>query len=206
MSVLILLALFALLFVGSVAVFRLKEWGRALMVFGHGIFALYAAFLFWQQPELIPPTYALMGVIAMLFFSQKKMKDNFKGVLREVWQSILIIDDEEMIRKTVQALLIKSGYSVLTAQTGEEGLKVAQTQQPNLILLDVILPGIKGRDVCRQLKANASTKEIPVVFLTAKDSPDDIKIGQELGAVGHLTKPVESKVLIQTVHDLLKTK
>jgi len=119
-------------------------------------------------------------------------------------KSILIIDDDESIIKTVRAILISQGYSVLAASSGENGLKIAQNQKPDLILLDVILPGVKGRDVCKQLKEDVKTKNIPVVFLTSKDSEDDIQAEKEVGGEGHLTKPVDAKMLIAAIHNILQ--
>ena len=76
----------------------------------------------------------------------------------------------------------------------------------SFILLDVILPGIKGREVCRKLKEDETTKDIPVIFLTAKDSPDDVKAEKEVGGEEHLTKPVTSKVLVSAVNKILNSK
>ncbi len=120
------------------------------------------------------------------------------------WKCVLIIDDDETQIKTVRPILISSGYSVISAQTGEEGLQLARAQLPDLILLDVILPGIKGRDVCRQIKEDEKTKKIPVIFLTAKGSMDDIEAELDAGAVAHLTKPVDRKKLITLIQETLK--
>ena len=119
------------------------------------------------------------------------------------WKSVLIVDDDEGLIKTIRPLLINNGYSVLTANSGEDGLVIARNQKPDIIVLDVILPGIKGRDVCRQLKDDPETKEIPVIFLTAKDSRDDISAEMEAGAVAHLTKPLNGGELIETVKKIL---
>jgi putative two-component system response regulator len=83
-------------------------------------------------------------------------------------------------------------------------MRIAQEQNPSLIILDVIMPGIKGRDVCKRLKAEPKTASIPVVFLTAKDSPDDIAAEVSAGAETHLTKPINPKLLIATVAGLLE--
>jgi CheY-like chemotaxis protein len=106
----------------------------------------------------------------------------------------------------VRPLLLSHGYAVLTAPTGEDGLQIVQTQKPDLVLLDVILPGIKGREVCRMIKADPGTKHIPVIFLTAKDSPEDIKAEKEAGAAGHLTKPVQPQVLLDKVQSVFGLK
>ena len=132
------------------------------------------------------------------------MENSLKGETSKTsWKSILIIDDDESIIKTVRAILISKGYAVLTADSGESGLMIAKNQKPDLILLDVILPGIKGRDVCKKLKEETETKNIPVVFLTSKDSEDDIQAEKALGAQEHLTKPVNAQVLISTIYNIL---
>ena len=101
--------------------------------------------------------------------------------------------------KLLETGLADKGYHVLTATTGESGLSIAQNKEIDLILLDVILPGIKGREVCAKLKMEEKTKNIPVFFLTAKDSPDDIKAELDLGAVAHITKPVDFNHLIPKI-------
>lgn len=118
-------------------------------------------------------------------------------------KTVLVVDDDLILIKTVEPILKSHGYKVLTARTGEDGLKIAQTQKPNLILLDVILPGIKGRDVCKNLKDNADTKTIPVVFLTAKDSQDDITAEMDAGGDAHLVKPVNPESLVVTIQGIL---
>ena len=119
-------------------------------------------------------------------------------------EKILVIDDDEAISKIVRPILLSHGFSVLTANTGEDGLQIATAQKPDLILLDVILPGLKGREVCQKLKENPETKDIPIVFLTAKDSPEDVQAEIDVGAAAHLTKPVNAKTLIETVQNILE--
>lgn len=125
--------------------------------------------------------------------------------MQKEWKSILVVDDDEGLLKTIRPILIKAGFAVLTATTGEEGLQIAQDQRPDLIVLDVILPGIKGRDVCKELKSKGQTEDIPVVFLTSKDSPDDIQAELQAGAVTHLTKPVDAKLLVSTIQNILSS-
>ena len=117
---------------------------------------------------------------------------------------VLVVDDDETLQKTVRAILLDNGYAVLTASTGESGIEIAKKQKPNLVLLDVILPKMKGREVCRNLKEDEETKNIPVIFLTAKDSADDKKAELEAGAITHLTKPVNAKELLATIEQTLK--
>ena len=119
-------------------------------------------------------------------------------------KNILIIDDDKGLLRILSSNLETEGCKVLVAETGEEGLKIAQAEKPDIILLDVILPGLKGREVCAQLKENRDTKDIPVIFLTAKDSPDDVKAEMEIGAVAHLTKPVDSRKLVAEIKHILR--
>jgi CheY-like chemotaxis protein len=140
-----------------------------------------------------------------------KFGDFFKKIFGQqpqldgsVWQSILIVDDDETSQKITRGILLKAGYSVLTADSGEEGLRIAQEKKPSLILLDVIMPKMKGREVCQQLKEFPDTANIPVVFLTAKNSPDDVKAEMEVGAQAHLTKPVNPEQLITVVREVLE--
>ena len=122
------------------------------------------------------------------------------------WQSILVVDDDETVTKTIRPVLIANGFSVLSASSGEDGLRIAREQKPDLILLDVILPGIKGREICKRLKADSGTKHIPVVFLTAKNSEDDVQAELEAGAAAHLTKPVNYQALLTMLQNILGKK
>ena len=120
-------------------------------------------------------------------------------------KTILVVDDDKGIIKLLESALQEKGFEVFSAGTGEGGLQIAQNKKVDLILLDVILPGIKGRQVCAQLKANEQTKHIPVVFLTAKDSPDDIKAELEAGAIAHITKPIDLKTLIPKLMEVFES-
>ena len=103
---------------------------------------------------------------------------------------VLIIDDDVIVHKLVMPLLTREGYEGASAFSGEEGLAMAVSWQPDLIVLDVIMPGMKGRDVCAKLKSNPVTEEIPVIFLTAKNSPDDVEAELNAGGITHLPKPI----------------
>jgi len=104
---------------------------------------------------------------------------------------ILIVDDTKDILQVVARRLQSWGYEPLTAETGEDGLRVAQEQLPDLVLLDVMMPKMKGRDVCAKLKADPKTKHIPVIFLTALGLADHVKGGMDLGADDYIVKPFE---------------
>lgn len=119
-------------------------------------------------------------------------------------KTILVIDDDQGLIKILEKGLTIQGFHVISAQTGEEGLRKAEENNVDLILLDVILPSMKGRQVCAHLKANERTKHIPVVFLTAKNSPDDLKAEMDAGAIAHITKPLDMNILVPQVLTILK--
>jgi putative two-component system response regulator len=118
-------------------------------------------------------------------------------------KTVLIIDDEKMLHTMLKSVLAAHSIDVISAMSGEEGLKLLSVGRPDLIILDVLMPGMKGREVCRVLKASKDTKDIPVLFLTAKDSEDDMRAEFELGAVGHITKPINSNNLVKRVKEIL---
>ena len=113
--------------------------------------------------------------------------------------TILLIDDEASVRKTVGRRLEQQGYRVLAADGGEEGLRLAQAQHPDLVLLDIMMPKMKGRDVCARLKADAATADIPVIFLTALGLADHIQAGMALGAEDYIVKPFEPAELKERI-------
>lgn len=191
-------------FIGALAVIFQREWGRRVIIFFNILTIIYFMFRYFPRIELLDLSYLFLSVILILYFNQDKIKYKFYSKKHAYNQSVLLIDDDLMYIKTIRPILMSAGYSVLAAHSGEEGLQVARNQQPDLIILDVILPGIKGREVCKELKKDAATKRIPVVFLTAKDSPDDIAAERAVGAVEHMTKPVHAKTLILTVQKVLE--
>ena len=112
---------------------------------------------------------------------------------------ILVVDDTTDILIVVAKRLESWGYEALTASSGEEGLQIVEAQMPDLILLDVMMPKMKGRDVCARLKANPKTQHIPVIFLTALGLADHIKAGMDLGAEDYIVKPFEPRELQQRI-------
>ncbi len=197
------LLLFAGLFVSSIGVIFLKEWGRRGLLIFSAFMLLGILSSYFYKIDLIPIRYALSNILVFLYFNMPQVRAQFSGKT-VTWKTILVVDDDETIIKIVRPILISQGYSVLVAMTGEEGLDVAKRFKPDLVILDVILPGIKGREVCRQIKGNKETQDIPVIFLTSKDSSDDVRAELEAGAVTHLTKPVDRKILLSTVENVLK--
>lgn len=119
-------------------------------------------------------------------------------------EKILLIEDEKDILELIAFNLECSGYDVIKASNGEDGLKRALKEIPDLILLDLMLPGMDGFDVCRELKQDKSTRKIPVIMLTARGEDTDIVSGLELGAEDYITKPFSPKILIARIRTVLR--
>ncbi len=118
-------------------------------------------------------------------------------------ERVLIVDDEEDVVELVKYHLDKNGYKVETAASGEEALTVARNTLPDIIVLDLMLPGIDGLEVCKNLKNDLKTERIPIIMLTAKGEESDIVTGLELGADDYVTKPFSPKVLIARIRRIL---
>jgi len=121
-----------------------------------------------------------------------------------VKETILIVDDEEDILELIKYNLTHEGYVILTAKTGEEAIEIATRSQPDLIVLDLMLPGIDGLEVTRHLRRQASSHELPIVMLTAKGEESDIITGLELGANDYISKPFSPKILIARIRAILR--
>ena len=119
-------------------------------------------------------------------------------------QSVLVVEDEEDIMEVIRFNLEKEGYEVHQALSGEKALKVIENNLPSLVLLDLMLPGINGLDLCRIFKQNDRTKAIPVIMLTAKSEDADIVAGLEMGAEDYITKPFSPRVLLARVRTVLR--
>lgn len=119
-------------------------------------------------------------------------------------EKILVVDDEENIRELVRYNLAREGYQVTTVGSGEEALKQIGGKLPDLIVLDLMLPGMDGFAVCRQLKSDSRTAHIPIVMLTVKGEESDIIVGLELGADDYITKPFSPKVLLARIKAVLR--
>ena len=119
---------------------------------------------------------------------------------------IFIVEDEEDIIELLRHNLAREGYQVFTATTGEEAIKNVPSRMPDLVLLDLMLPGIDGLEVCRELKRAPQTAGIPIIMVTAKGEESDIVAGLELGADDYIIKPFSLKVLIARVRSLLRRK
>ena len=119
---------------------------------------------------------------------------------------ILIVDDSPMNVDILQTRLVAHGYEILTAGDGEEALNVARAQQPDLILLDVMMPKMDGFEVCRRLKADTSVSFMPIILVTAKADSKDVVAGLEAGGDEYLTKPVDQAALVARVKSMLRIK
>ena len=121
-------------------------------------------------------------------------------------ERILVVDDEEDILELVRFNLAREGYPIICTTSGEKTLKIAQMEHPNLIVLDLMLPGMDGLQVARVLKNDPKTKDIPIVMLTAKGEEADIVTGLELGADDYITKPFSPRILVARVRAVLRRK
>src|SRR2546426_7782482 len=120
---------------------------------------------------------------------------------------VLVIEDDKDITEAIRYNLEKEkGFSVLAAYTGDEGVNLAFQVKPHLIILDIGLPGLNGYEVCRMLKRDAETRDIPIVMLTARVSESDKVLGLELGADDYLTKPFGIRELIARVRAAVRRK
>lgn len=119
-------------------------------------------------------------------------------------QTILIIEDEQDIRELLIYNLQKEGYAVLDSGDGKTGLDMARSELPDLILLDLMLPGLDGLSVCRELERDRNTASIPIIMLTAKGEEMDRVVGLELGADDYMVKPFSVRELILRIRNILK--
>ncbi len=121
-------------------------------------------------------------------------------------ERILVVEDDEDILELVRYNLNKEGYRVTCVSSGEAGLKKAKADPPDLVVLDLMLPGIDGLTVCRDLRANPVTKATPIVMLTAKTEEADVVAGLEVGADDYVVKPFSPRVLLARIRAVLRRK
>ncbi len=121
-------------------------------------------------------------------------------------EHILVVEDEEDILELIHFNLKKEGYQVSTATSGEKAIDIARKSPPKLVLLDIMLPGMDGLEVCKVLKHDPATMHVPIVMLTAKGEESDIITGLEIGADDYMTKPFSPRVLIARVRNLVRRK
>ena len=116
---------------------------------------------------------------------------------------ILIIDDSPAQLYTLQKIVEKAGHQVISAEDGELGVEAARTQQPDLILMDVVMPNLNGFQATRTLSRDDSTGHIPIILVSTKDQETDRVWGMRQGAKAYVTKPVDEKTILNTISQLL---
>lgn len=116
---------------------------------------------------------------------------------------ILVVDDSPTEMFRFKEILNKNGFEVLEASNGADGVTIAQAQLPDLVLMDVVMPGVNGFQATRQISRNAETKHIPVIIVSTKDQDTDLVWGKRQGAVDYLTKPIDEAQLITVIKKYL---
>ena len=127
----------------------------------------------------------------------------FHSEVKIIAKRILITEDDASFLKAISHILEKEGYQVDTASNGIEGLNKARNGSPDLLILDVMLPGLDGFEVCSRLRAESRTAELPILMLSAKGQEADLSAGQKVGADEYLTKPVDRPELLFKIKDML---
>jgi CheY-like chemotaxis protein len=117
--------------------------------------------------------------------------------------TVLCVDDNPMSRYLVTAVIEHAGFQVLAAVDGEEGIEIALAQHPDLVLMDIELPGISGIDATKRLKAMAETSGIPVIALSGHEDRERIAEAMSAGCAGYVVKPLKMPVLLGTIHEVL---
>jgi CheY-like chemotaxis protein len=120
---------------------------------------------------------------------------------------IMLVDDEPDIRLIERIILEKSGYEVVETESGEECIEKLKNEKPDIILLDVMMPGINGWETAKRIKENENTKEIPVIMVTVRGSEEDMTKSFQYGkGDGHVSKPIIKEKLLKTIEWIVKTK
>lgn len=119
---------------------------------------------------------------------------------------VLLVEDERSLTDVLVYNLERDGYEVFVAHEGKDGLRKAQTILPDIVILDLMLPGMSGLDICKEIKSNSKTSTIPVLMLTSKSEESDQIVGFAVGADDYVTKPFSTKILLQRVKAVLRRK
>ncbi len=118
-------------------------------------------------------------------------------------KKVLVVDDHQTVVRLMEAVLKLRGFAVLHAENGPEALEVVRRERPGMVFLDIMMPGMDGFEVCRQLKADPATRDIPVVFLTARGEEADVARGAEAGAVDFIKKPFQTSDVMRLLEQHL---
>lgn len=119
-------------------------------------------------------------------------------------QKVLLVDDEEFFRRLVANGFEREGYAVLQADNGIDGLRIAEQEKPDVVVLDLVMPGLLGFEVCKSLRENPAFSNIPIIVMSAKAYKPDIDKALELGADAYVVKPIELEELLQTVREQMQ--
>jgi CheY-like chemotaxis protein len=118
-------------------------------------------------------------------------------------KTVLVIEDNLEIRENTTEILELAGYRVFTAENGAGGLSIVASEQPDLVLCDIMMPGINGYDVIKEIRNNPLTAKIPFVYITASVEKSDLKIAMDLGADGYVSKPFDIQELIDAIEEAI---
>jgi len=118
-------------------------------------------------------------------------------------RTILVVDDEPNARSLLRLILVRAGFEVLVAQDGYEALAEVNNRIPDVMILDIMMPGIDGFEVCEKLRNNKETANLPIIMLSARADPESVNKGLSVGATKYLTKPVTPELLTQQVYEVL---
>lgn len=118
---------------------------------------------------------------------------------------IVVVDDEVLIRETVRLSLEHAGYAVTVVEDAAHAFDEVKKARPALVVMDLYMPGLDGREVCRRLKKDPDTKDVPVILFTGSNEALDVVTGLDSGAVEYLTKPIDGEVLVRKIKSVLKT-
>lgn len=118
-------------------------------------------------------------------------------------KKVLVVDDSITDNKSLCDLLLDNGYEAISAFNGEDGVKMAIEHKPDMVLMDVVMPGMNGFQACKQIVKNEATSSIPVLMISNKHQDTDVLWAEKQGAKGYFAKPVNEKAFFAKVHDLL---
>lgn len=117
--------------------------------------------------------------------------------------TILVVDDEELTRKLLRLMLERDGYKIVEAEDGLVALEAVSQHQPDIVILDVMMPNLDGFATCQRLRSQPETATLPVILLSARSQQDAFNEGERVGANRYMTKPISRPTLLQTINDLL---
>ncbi|MFW6138955.1 MAG: response regulator [Spirochaetota bacterium] len=117
---------------------------------------------------------------------------------------VLVVDDNLWNRELVSVILKKAGFSVIEADTAEQGIEIARSRMPDLIIMDIFLPSMSGLEAVKILKSDTSTKHIPVIALTARAIKSELEQAIQAGCTGHITKPINKKKFLKEIQRLIE--